>query len=75
MIKRGVLWAGFNTVCLAHTEADVAHVLEAYRASLEILNDALVSNALRTTLRGEPVEPVFRRTSNFNVKPKAASRG
>jgi hypothetical protein len=24
-------------------------------------------------LRGEPVEPVFRRTSNFHVKPKGTT--
>jgi len=75
MIKRGVLWAGFNTLCLAHTEADVAHVLAAYRASLIILRDSLADKTLASTLRGEPVEPVFRRTSNFNVKPKEPAHG
>ncbi len=75
MIKRGALWGGFNTLCLAHTEADIAHVLEAYRAALGVLQEALSKNALAKTLRGEPLEPVFRRTSNFNVKPKEAAHG
>jgi glutamate-1-semialdehyde aminotransferase len=75
MIKRGVLWAGFNTLCLAHTGADAAHVLDAYRASLGVLRDALAGKTLAATLRGEPVEPVFRRTGNFNVKPKEPAHG
>ena len=70
MIRRGVLWAGFNTMCFAHNEADVATVLDAYRESLAVLKDALGSNTVRSVLRGEPVEPVFRRTTNFNMKPR-----
>ncbi len=70
MIRRGVLWAGFNTMCFAHTEADLAQVLDAYSAALAVLSDALAHGGARSVLLGEPVEPVFRRTSNFNMKPR-----
>ena len=70
MIKRGVLWGGFHNVAFAHTEADVEHTLAAYRQALPIVVRASREGNVRQALRGEPVEAVFRKTSNFNVKPK-----
>jgi glutamate-1-semialdehyde aminotransferase len=72
MLARGVLWGGFHTMCFSHTDADVAHVLNAYREVLPILKDALDKNDVKARLRGEPVEPVFRKTTNFHMKPKKA---
>ncbi|MCG3174473.1 MAG: 3-aminobutyryl-CoA aminotransferase [Myxococcota bacterium] len=71
MIKRGVLWGGFHNVCFSHSADDVAHILAAYREALPILKHAVEGKTVREKLRGEPVEPVFRKTSNFNIKPKA----
>ncbi|HEY4119118.1 MAG TPA: aminotransferase class III-fold pyridoxal phosphate-dependent enzyme [Byssovorax sp.] len=71
MLARGVLWQGFHTMCFTHTDADVALVLEAYRDVLPMLKDVVEKGTLKTALRGEPVEPVFRKTTNFNTKPKA----
>lgn len=70
MIKRGVLWSGFHNMSFSHTDEDVAYTLSAYREALAILKQAVAGNNVRSYLRGEPVEPVFRRTSNFNMKPK-----
>ena len=70
MIKRGVLWGGFHTMSYSHTEEDVAYTLEAYRDALPILAKAVETKSVKAALRGEPVEPVFRKTSNFNLKPK-----
>jgi glutamate-1-semialdehyde aminotransferase len=70
LIKRGVLWGGFHTMSFSHTEEDVAYTLEAYRDALSVLAKAVETNSVNTALRGEPVEPVFRKTSNFNLKPK-----
>jgi glutamate-1-semialdehyde 2,1-aminomutase len=70
MIKRGVLWSGFHNVSFAHTDADVEHTLAAYREALPIVVSAVQNGVVRKSLRGAPVEPVFRKTSNFNLKPK-----
>jgi glutamate-1-semialdehyde aminotransferase len=70
MIKRGVLWGGFHNMCYSHTDEDVVHTLTAYREVLPILKRAVEDKNIRSYLRGEPVEPVFRRTGNFNLKPK-----
>ncbi|APR83069.1 Glutamate-1-semialdehyde aminotransferase [Minicystis rosea] len=72
MLARGVLWGGFHTMCFSHTDADVERVLAAYREVLPILKDALDKNDVKARLRGEPVEPVFRKTTNFHMKPKKA---
>jgi hypothetical protein len=36
---------------------------------LPILKKAVDENNVRGYLKGEPVEPVFRKVSNFNTKP------
>ena len=71
MIRRGVLWGGFHNMCYAHSDKDIAHTLAAYREVLPILKRAVEEKNIRSHLRGEPVEPVFRKTSNFNLKPKS----
>jgi glutamate-1-semialdehyde aminotransferase len=73
LIRRGVLWGGFHNLSAAHTDAQIDHLLDAHRAALRVLRAALERGALREALRGEPVEPVFRRTTDFNVKPKLAA--
>jgi len=70
MIKRGILWSGFHNMCYSHTDEDIAYIIEAYREVLPILKKAVDSNSVREHLCGIPVEPVFRRTGNFNLKPK-----
>ncbi len=61
LIKRGVLWTGFHHVSFSHTDADVDHVLTAYRESLPILKQAMDEGDVAKYLRGEPVHPVFRK--------------
>lgn len=70
LIRRGVLWSGFHTMTFGHTDADVDHVLASYREVLPILARAVEGGVVRETLRGEPVRPVFRRTTKFDTKPR-----
>jgi glutamate-1-semialdehyde 2,1-aminomutase len=72
MIRRGVLWSGFHTLSYSHTDADIAYTLEAYREVLPLLAAAVAEGRVRERLRGEPVEPVFRKTS-FAAKPQSAA--
>lgn len=73
MIKRGVLWGGFHNMCLSHTDEDIEYTLKAYSEVLPILKKAIDEKNVKGYLKGEPVEPVFRKTTNFNMKPKKAS--
>lgn len=69
MIKRGVLWQGFFNMSFSHSNEDIDYTLQALKASLSVLNEAVESNRLKEMLKGEPVQPVFRKVDNFNMKP------
>lgn len=69
MIKRGVLWQGFFNMSFSHSNEDVNYTLQALEESLFVLKNAIEKNNLRDTLKGEPVQPVFRKVDNFNMKP------
>lgn len=75
LIKRGILWSGFHTISFSHSDEDVAYTLVAYRDVLATLKRAVDEQNLDGYLRGTPVEPVFRKTSNFNLKPMVAHNG
>ncbi len=70
MIKRGVLWGGFHNMCLSHTDEDIEYTLKAYSVVLPTLKKAVDEKNVKGYLKGEAVEPVFRKTTNFNMKPK-----
>jgi glutamate-1-semialdehyde aminotransferase len=70
MIKRGILWGGFHNMSFSHTDEDIDYTLKAYEDVLPILKKAVDEKNVKHYLRGEPVEPVFRKVGNFNMKPK-----
>ena len=70
MIKRGILWGGFHNMSYSHSDEDVNYTLKVYEEVLPILKKAVEEKNVAGYLKGEPVEPVFRKTSNFNTKPK-----
>jgi glutamate-1-semialdehyde aminotransferase len=73
MIRRGILWSGFHNVSYSHDDADVEFTLNAYRGVLMQLRDAVMRGTLAERLLGEPLKPVFRRTSNFHTRAKNVS--
>ncbi len=73
LIARGVLWGGFHNVSFAHGDGEVAMLLHAYDEVLGSLARALATGSVERELRGRLLEPVFRKTDNFHVKPRRAS--
>lgn len=73
MIKRGILWSGFHNMSFSHTDEDIAYTLAAYRDALPVLRRAVEEGNIAGYLRGMPVEPVFRKTGNFNTKPRMSA--
>ncbi|MGZ3873568.1 MAG: aminotransferase class III-fold pyridoxal phosphate-dependent enzyme [Mucilaginibacter sp.] len=71
MIKRGVLWAGFHNLCYSHSDEDIAYTLSAYRDVMPIMKAAIENGNVKQYLKGEVLEAVFRKVSNYNIKPKA----
>jgi glutamate-1-semialdehyde 2,1-aminomutase len=74
MIRRGILWGGIHNLCFSHRDGDIARVLEAYREALPVVAAAVESGDPAAALRGQPLEPVFRKTSSFNTKPVPGTR-
>jgi len=72
LIKRGILWSGTNNISFSHSAGDIEYTIEAFEEALQVLSKAVKTGAVSGSLRGKPVEPVFRKTSNFNVKPRTA---
>lgn len=70
LIKRGILWSGFHNMCFSHTDEDINYTLSAYRQVLQLLKEAVQNKTVQTQLLGDPLEAVFRKVSNFNMKPK-----
>jgi len=69
MIKRGILWQGFHNMSYSHKDEDISYILKVYEEVLPILKSAIEKNNVHELLRGVPVQPVFRKTSEFNTKP------
>jgi glutamate-1-semialdehyde 2,1-aminomutase len=72
LIRRGVLWSGFHNLSYGHRDADLAYLLECYRAILPELARHVAAGTVAGALRGKPVEPVFRKTGGFNTRPRGA---
>lgn len=70
MIKRGIIWSGFHNISYSHTDEDILYTLSAYDEVLQIVADAVDDNNVKSLIKGEVIEPVFRKTGNFNTKPK-----
>lgn len=70
MIKRGILWGGFHNMSFSHSDEDINYTLKAYEDVLPILKNAVEEKDVKKYLKGEPLEPVFRKVGNFNIKPK-----
>jgi glutamate-1-semialdehyde 2,1-aminomutase len=70
VIKRGVLWAGFHNMCYSHSDEDIQYTLSAYRDVMPVVKEAIESGDIKKYLKGEVLEAVFRKVSNYNIKPK-----
>ena len=69
LLKHGILWNGFHTISFSHTESDVNSLLTAYSEIIPFIDSAIKENIVRELIQGELMQPVFRKTSNFNTKP------
>jgi glutamate-1-semialdehyde aminotransferase len=70
LLRCGILWGGFHNVSFAHSDADVEHTLASWKHVLPIVQRAVRERRVRESLRGAPVEAVFRKTSHFDTKPR-----
>ena len=71
MLAHGVLWSGFHNMSYSHTDLDIEVVLDAYRQVLPHLDRAVKQGNLVDCLRGGPMLPSFRKTTNFNTRRRS----
>lgn len=69
MIKRGILWSGFHNMSFSHSNEDINYTLTVYEDVLKLTKEAIDNKNIGSKLLGKPVQPVFRKTENFNIKP------
>ncbi len=75
LLRRGVLWAAYHALCYAHTDEDIEVTLSAYDGAFAEFRKAVESNRpLRGFIEGEPVQPVFRKVTDFNAHIQQAGR-
>lgn len=70
LIRRGILWGGFHNLSYSHSDEDVDYLLDAYEVAFAELAEAVAEGNIASRLRGKPVQPIFRRTGDFDTKPK-----
>jgi glutamate-1-semialdehyde 2,1-aminomutase len=71
LLRHGILWSGFNTLSYSHTEDDIEYLVRGFGDAFSRLTFALSRQRLREEVMGEVLAPVFRKTGNFNTKPRA----
>jgi glutamate-1-semialdehyde aminotransferase len=69
LLRGRILWQGFHNLSFSHRDEDVELTLAVYREALATVKQALAAGGPRRLLLGEPVEPVFRRTAQFDTRP------
>lgn len=69
LIKRGILWSGFNTISFSHTAHDIEYTLKVWEEVLYLVNDSVKKCDTAYRLRGNPIIPSARPVLNFNSKP------
>ena len=66
MVKRGILTAGFHSLSYSHSPEVIETTLEAYEDTFKLFKEIVDRNAkIIDYLEGPPVQPVFRRVSDF----------
>jgi glutamate-1-semialdehyde aminotransferase len=70
LIRRGILWSGIHNLCYSHTDQDVDYTIAAFAEAFAVLEAAVATDRIDAQLRGAPLQPVFRKTSQFHVKPR-----
>ncbi|MDO9487803.1 MAG: aminotransferase class III-fold pyridoxal phosphate-dependent enzyme [Sphingomonadaceae bacterium] len=56
----GILSFGTHNLSYAHSDADIAHLLDTHRATLTKMVDAVRNRSLAAALRCPPLEPLFK---------------
>jgi hypothetical protein len=57
-------------MCYSHTQEDMEYTLSAYAEILPRLKAAIEADNVRSLLKGDVLEAVFRKVTDHNIKPR-----
>lgn len=60
LFQNGILTIGTHNLSYAHSQADIRALLTAYDNALKVVQEALESGDVRSKLRCEPLQPLFK---------------
>jgi glutamate-1-semialdehyde aminotransferase len=69
LIKKGILWSGFFNMSFSHSNLDIFYTITAFEEVLKMLKEKVLSNNLKESVKGIPIQPLIRKVSDFNTKP------
>lgn len=70
LIRNGILWSTYYNISYSHTQEIVDYTIEAHKNVFNKLKHAIEQNTIETELKGKPIQPLFRKVSDFNTKPR-----
>ena len=75
LLRLGILWTGFHNLSYSHSEEDLEYAVRVYGEVFAKVDHIVTSGlGFGPFLKGKVLEPVFRRTTNFNTRPKGIAR-
>jgi len=70
LIRNGILWSTYYNMSYSHTQEIIDYTIEVHKNVFNKLKQVVDNNPLQNELKGNPIQPLFRRVSNFNTKPR-----
>ncbi len=70
LIRKGILWSTYYNMSYSHTTELINYTIESHRLVFEKLKNVVDKGNIENEIRGIPIQPLFRKVSNFNTKPR-----
>lgn len=69
LIRDRILWSTYYNMSYSHTKEILDYTIEVHTKVFKKLKQVVEEQRIETKLKGLPIQPLFRKVSNFNTKP------
>lgn len=70
LIRRGILWSTYYNLSYSHTHEIINYTLQKHYEVFGQLKSVIEQGKIENAIQGTPIQPMFRKVSNFNTKPR-----
>ncbi len=70
LIRRGILWSSYYNMSYSHTKEIIDFTITKHLEVFEQLKNIIETGGIEKAIEGTPIQPLFRKVSNFNTKPR-----